>query len=400
MAKEINNNRIKLTYTETSQLEQFKSSQKKSRKIKRPAVPIAAAALCMVFLYLFSIGFFVIPTVSKPDMTYFITKGTEKLRGLMAYIGGDSSAYSIATIVRYTVVVLAGAALSVAGAVFQGSFKNIIASPTSMGVQSGAMLGNALYLLLCTVPVSGVVVLRYDNEAYYNLNIFQQNLQQLFALAGSFAAIIIVVQITKALGKGRFTSGNILFGGLVFSSFTGSITSVIQNYFLFSDVDNSRINALRIYSMGTFDRVTTLVHLGIVAAVLVPAVAVMVIIAPKLNVLVMGEEEAASMGINVKRLKRGVIAAGTLMAAVVYAFCGSIGFMGFIVPQIARKLVGHDFRRLILMCIFTGGSIMLLVYNTALYMGLSVYLNIITSVIGCTMMAGSLIFGKGAKMYE
>ena len=103
------------------------------------------------------------------------------------------------------------------------------------------------------------------------------------------------------------------------------------------------------------------------------------------------------MGINVRTLKVIIVAVGTLMSSVIFAFCGSIGFVGFIVPQIARRIVGPDFKKLIPMTMALGGILMILVYDIALYMGFSAYLNMIVSIIGCIMMIGSFLKKEGSS---
>ncbi len=382
----------------TEELEEFKKERKKDKTpVKRGNAAIAAAFLILLLLWFGSLAFFVVPTVGKPDLAYFATECSKKFAAFISYLSGDTAAYSVSNIVRYTVIVISGAALASAGVVFQGSFKNIIASPTTMGVQSGASLGNALYLLLFTSVIEGTVIIEHDNEGYYKQNFFEQNMQQIFAMIGSFIAIIAVVFITYSLGKGRFSSANILFGGMIFSAFTGAVTNVIQYYFLFSDIDNTRLSALRVFSMGSFDRVLTVRHLAFMSAVLLPCLIALFLLSPKLNILVMGEDEARSMGVNVRVLKVVIVAIGTLMSSVIFAFCGSIGFVGFIVPQIARRIVGPDFKKLIPMTIALGGILMILVYDIALYMGFSAYLNMIVSVIGCIMMIGSFLKKEGSS---
>ncbi len=398
MAKITVGNNIKLNASGTSQLQEFKAVKQSGEKVSMKNMPIFIAAVILVLVYVYSLALFTLPTTSSPTLADIVGAATEKLGHFTAFLSGDSENYSSSNIIRYTVIVLAGASLASAGVLFQGSFKNIIASPTTMGVQSGATLGNSLYLLFFAMQIEGFVVLQYDNEAYQNMNFFQQNLQQVFAMIGSFIAIMIVIAITSALGKGHFTSANILFGGTVFSSLAGSITSIIQYYFLFTDPDNSRVTAMRVFTMGSFDRVLTVNHLFAISVFLVPSLIAIIFISAKLNILVLGEEEAMSMGLNVKLYRNLIIGIGTLMAATVFAFCGSIGFVGFIVPQICRRFVGPDFRRLIIMSMFVGGILMILVYDIALYIGFSAYLNMITSFIGCAMMVYSFLKGNGGRI--
>lgn len=398
MADEKNN--ISLNSAGSAQLTELKQANTAHRKYKKSNAAIVIVAVLLLISYIYSIALFVTLPEESKNLSYFILRTGEKFQEFLAIITGNSGISAFGNIIRYTIMILAGAALAVSGAVFQGSFKNIIASPSTMGVQSGATLGNTLFLLFCVTPAEGFVVIKNSSETIQNTSFLELNLQQFFAIAGSFVSIIIVIYITTALGKGRFTTANILFGGTIFSSFIGAITSVINYYFLYMDADNSRLNSMRTFTLGNFDRVVTFQHLIIMAILLLPSLIALIFISPKLNVLVMGEEEAMSMGVNVKLYRAVLIGTGTLMSAAVFAFCGQIGFIGFIVPQIARRLVGPDFKKLIVMCVFLGGFVMIWVYNIAYIIGMSTYLNVITTTVGCAMMAYSFIKGKGGKVYD
>lgn len=390
-------NHIVLRKPENSQISSLKNEIRTSKKYKKQNAVVVITFILLVVIYFFSVTSFVVPENTSFSLAGLLQAWKDKFHSFILFVGGEGS-YGTGTVVKYTIMMLAGAALASAGAVFQGSFKNIIASPATMGVQSGATLGNALYLLLFTSSVSsatGVVKIHNDVTETSKMSFAQLNTQQMFAMVGSFIAIVTVVAITSALGKGRFSTTNILFSGMIFSSFVGAITSLINNYFLFYDEDNSRAQSMQIFSMGNFDRVITVQQLAFIVVFLVPCLIVLIITSSKLNVLVMGEEEAATMGLNVRFYRNLLIAVGTLMSATVFAFCGQIGFMGFIVPQIARKLVGPDFKRLIVMTVGLGGLLMILVYNVAFALGLTTYLNIIISTIGCLMMIYSFFKGKG-----
>ncbi len=390
-------NHIVLRKPENSQISSLKNEIRTSKKYKKQNAVVVITFILLVIIYFFSVTSFVVPENTSFSLAGLLQAWKDKFHSFILFVGGEGS-YGTGTVVKYTIMMLAGAALASAGAVFQGSFKNIIASPATMGVQSGATLGNALYLLFFTSSVSsatGVVKIHNDVTETSKMSFAQLNTQQLFAMVGSFIAIVTVVAITSALGKGRFSTTNILFSGMIFSSFVGAITSLINNYFLFYDEDNSRAQSMQTFSMGNFDRVITVQQLAFIAAFLVPCLIVLIVTSSKLNVLVMGEEEAATMGLNVRFYRNLLIAVGTLMSATVFAFCGQIGFMGFIVPQIARKLVGPDFKRLIVMTVGLGGLLMILVYNVAFALGLTTYLNIIISTIGCLMMIYSFFKGKG-----
>ncbi len=396
-------NHIEIKKPEDSQLLSLKNEINSSKKYKSQNAIVVMTFILLLIIYFFSITSFVVPENTSFSLASLLQAWRDKFHSFILFVGGEGE-YGTGTVVKYTVMMLAGASLASAGTVFQGSFKNIIASPSTMGVQSGATLGNALYLLIFTTAASstgsGVVRIHDDVSKSSDMSFVQLNTQQVLAMIGSFIAIVTVIAITTALGKGNFSTTNILFSGMIFSSFVGAITSLINNYFLFYDIDNSRIQSMQAFSMGNFDRVITVQQLIFISAFLVPCLAVLVIVSSKLNILVMGEEEATTMGLNVKFYRNLLIAVGTLMSATVFAFCGQIGFMGFIVPQIARKLVGPDFKRLIVMTIGLGGLLMILVYNIAFALGLTTYLNIIISTIGCIMMIYSFLKGKGGVVSD
>lgn len=391
---------IMMRKPEDSQLSSLKNEVEKSKKYKKQNTAVVATFILMFMMYAFSITSFVVPENTSFSLAGLIQAWKDKFYSFLLFLNGQGD-YGSGTFVKYTVMLLAGGSLASAGAVFQGNFKNIIASPTTMGVQSGASLGNALYLLFFVSSASstnGFIKIHNEAAETVKMSFLQLNMQQLFSMVGSFIAIVVVVSITSALGKGKFSTSNILFSGMIFSSFVGAITSLINNYFLFYDVDNSRAQSMQTFSIGNFDRVATIQQLIFIAAFLVPCLFILVITSSKLNILVMGEEEASTMGLNVNFYRNLLVAVGTLMSATVFAFCGQIGFMGFIVPQIARRLVGPDFKRLIVMTIALGGLLMILVYNIAFALGLTTYLNIIISTIGCIMMIYSFFKGKGGTI--
>lgn len=397
-AKRTNQNNIELRPSADTQLNDLRREQQKHRAVQNSNIAILIAFVLLVLLYLFSIGLFVVPAQSGGTLAGLLMLMREKFDSFLLWVQGKGGGFN-SNFVRYTIIVLSGAALASAGCVFQGSFRNIIASPSTMGVQAGASLGNAIYTLLFVDVVTETIVMQSGNGDVNSLSLLVLNRQQLCAVLGALVSVWIVTGIASLLGKGTFSGGNILFAGIVFSSFVGAINTIIEYYFMYYDPDDSRWQSLRVFSMGNFDRVMSIEHLGLMSVVLVPCLVLLLFISPKLNVIVMGEDEAATMGVNVRLYRTLLITVGTLMASVVYAFCGAIGFVGFIVPQICRRFTGPDFRKLLPMCMIVGGILLILVYNIALVFGFSLYMNMVTSVIGCAMMIYALFTGKGGRSY-
>ncbi|MBQ6526220.1 MAG: iron ABC transporter permease [Clostridia bacterium] len=397
-AKRQNNDNIKLRPSESSQLGDLRREQERHQKVRSGNLAILIAFLILLVLYLFSLTMFVVPAQSSGTLAGLLMLMREKFDSFLLWVQGSGGGFN-ANFVRYTIIVLSGAALASAGCVFQGSFRNIIASPSTMGVQAGASLGNALYTFFFVDVITETIIIKNDQGFTDSLSLWDLNKQPLCAILGALVSVGIVTWVASLLGKGTFSGGNILFSGIVFSSFVGAINTVIEYYFMYMDPDDSRWQALRVFSMGNFDKVMSFQHLGLMSAVLIPCLLILVLMSPKLNVIVMGEDEAATMGVNVRLYRTLLIVIGTLMAAVVYAFCGAIGFVGFICPQICRRFTGPDFRKLLPMCMFVGGILLILVYNIALIMGFSMYMNMVTSVIGCAMMIYALFTGRGGRQY-
>lgn len=397
-AKRPDENNITLQPSRDGQLGDLRREQEKHQAVRNGNMAIFIAGVVLLLLFLFSVTLFVVPANSGGTLAGYLMLVQEKFDSFLRWVQGKGGGFQT-SFIRYTIIVMSGAALAAAGCVFQGSFRNIIASPSTMGVQAGASLGNALYTLLFVTVVTETI--HADSTAAINgeLSLWQMNQQQFCAVIGALISVWIVTGIASLLGKGNFSGGNILFAGIVFSSFVGAINTIIEYYFMYFDPDDSRWQALRTFNMGNFDRVMSVQHLTLMSAVLVPCLLALIFVSPKLNVIVMGEEEAATMGVNVRVYRSLLISVGTLMAAVVYAFCGSIGFVGFIVPQICRRFTGPDFRKLIPMCMIVGGILLILVYNIALTFGFSLYMNMVTSVIGCGMMIYALFTGKGGRSY-
>lgn len=397
-AKRQNNENIKLRPSESSQLGDLRKEQERHQKVRSGNLAILIAFLILLVLYLFSLTMFVVPAQSSGTLAGLLMLMREKFDSFLLWVQGSGGGFN-ANFVRYTIILLSGAALASAGCVFQGSFRNIIASPSTMGVQAGASLGNALYTFFFVDVITETIIIKNDQGFTDSLSLWDLNKQPLCAILGALVSVGVVTWVASLLGKGTFSGGNILFSGIVFSSFVGAINTVIEYYFMYMDPDDSRWQALRVFSMGNFDKVMSFQHLGLMSAVLVPCLLILILMSPKLNVIVMGEDEAATMGVNVRLYRTLLIIIGTLMAAVVYAFCGAIGFVGFICPQICRRFTGPDFRKLLPMCMFVGGILLILVYNIALIMGFSMYMNMVTSVIGCAMMIYALFTGRGGRQY-
>jgi len=247
---------------------------------------------------------------------------------------------SIATIVldirlpRIILAGLAGAALAVAGATYQGLFRNPLADPYLIGVAQGASLGAVIgFLLPTTWNLSGIGII------------------PMFAFIGAIAATLVVYLISR-VGK-TLPVTTLILAGVALSALLGSIVS----YLIISS--GNRLHSIIFWMMGSFSG-SQWSEVLMVLPYIVVGIAVIVIFARLLNVMQLDEEQAQQLGVNVESLKLILLAAATLITAASVSFVGTIGFVGIIIPHAVRLIWGADHRFLLPLSILTGAIFMIL----------------------------------------
>ncbi|NMB00297.1 MAG: iron ABC transporter permease [Firmicutes bacterium] len=265
-----------------------------------------------------------------------------QLPGFKNLIGTSWSAAQEAIVLRVRLprVLLAlvvGGGLSVAGVLFQGSLRNPLADPYIIGVSSGASLGATVGLLFF-IP-QGIVGFGF---------------LPLFAFAGAMLATYVVSLLGQR--KGRLEPTSLLLAGVAIGAFLTAIVSLlmvlrIQNL---QDVYLWLMGSLSGRNWKHLVVATPYVFIGLILALW---------LAKDLNVYLLGEETAHSLGIDVQKLQRSVLIIGSLMAAACVAVSGVIGFVGLMVPHALRLVLGADHRRLTLHS-FWVGAVFLLVADT------------------------------------
>jgi iron complex transport system permease protein len=392
---------IEIHISSEDRLADYKKNVKSRRKFSRSNRALVFLGLGFLAIFFISAALFV--TVSKDHvyLSYILELARQKLANFFYFIiGRDAEGGIQFTTYRYLIVSLVGASLAAGGAVYQGAFRNVLASPTTLGVLSGGSLGNIIYVLFFVG--SGTLVLRFSDSVNLleSSTIFDRNTQQILVLAGCFGAVFLITGLSSVAGKGKVRSSYLILAGIIFSAIISSFTMLVQYYLLLRDPYDARVDIIRNLTMGSFDRAYGLEHLLIIAAFLVPGLLLLLLLSRRMNLLMLGEEEASSMGLNVRAFRRTVIAVNTVMTAVVIAYCGQIGFVGFIVPQAARRIVGPDFRRVLPASMLLGATLLLVVYDLALQTGLTAYMNLFTSTFGSVMMIAAFIKGQGRTAYE
>jgi iron complex transport system permease protein len=255
---------------------------------------------------------------------------------------------------RVALSCLVGGALSVAGACFQSVFRNPMASPNVLGASQGAAAGAAL-AILCSWPREGIIAA---------------------AFVGALAAVGLVLVAGAGIRGDRVL--RLILAGILVGSLFGAAVSFLK---LVADPDN-QLPEITYWMMGSFAKT----RLGDVLFVL-PALAIGA--APiwalrwRINLLTLSEDEARAIGVNSARVRVVVVAAATLLTAASVSVSGLIGWVGLVVPHIARRLVGSDCRRLVPTAAITGALFLLVVDDVSrTHLSTEIPIGILTAVIG------------------
>ncbi len=276
--------------------------------------------------------------------------------------GGSEEVQSIVLdirLVRAVVAVLAGIALSISGLQMQVLFRNPLAGPYVLGVSAGASFGVALFVL--GMPLFGIAL--------------SPTLQSLGTAGAAWIGSAVVLLLVVALSHRIKDIMVMLILGIMLSSGVGAVVEILQ-YFS----NEASLKSYVVWTMGSLGDVTSS-QLALLAPIVVAGLAMAVATIKPMNMLLVGERYAASMGLNISRTRTLVLASTTLLAGTVTAFCGPIGFVGIAVPHIARMLFRSADHRILLPATILSGVLMLLVGDiVAKYFALPI--NTITALMG------------------
>lgn len=242
-------------------------------------------------------------------------------------------------LIKALMAIFAGAALSVSGLQMQTLFRNPLAGPYVLGVSSGASLGVALFIL--GAPLMGMAGV----GAFSTLG-----------LAGAAwigaAAILAAVSAVSRRIKDIMV---ILILGMMIGSAVSAIVQILQYM-----SNEESLKSFVVWTMGSLGDVTTS-QLWLVAPAIIAGLAIAVALIKPMNLLMLGEPYARTMGLNIVRTRGLILLSTTLLAGTITAFCGPIGFIGLAMPHLSRILLRDaDHRKLMPAAALTGAVAMLL----------------------------------------
>lgn len=271
--------------------------------------------------------------------------------------------------------VLAGAALSVAGLQMQTMFRNPLADPFILGINSGASLGVALAVL--AIGTTGSILLA-GISTVGDLGL---------ALAASIGAGL-VLGLILLVGQRVKNPTTLLILGLMFGYAASAVTSLLIYFSL-----PERIQAYTIWSYGSFSGVTWN-QLRVMAPVIMAGLALTIFLPKPLNALLLGEEYARSMGVNTRWTRVFILISASILAGTVTAFCGPIGFIGVAVPHLCRNLLRSADHKLLLPAVGILGAALALIADAIAQLPGSQFvlpINVVTSLFGAPFVVWVII---------
>ncbi len=327
--------------------------------MKRPMIiPLLLAVLVLTTLISLSLGRY---PVTLSDMSRFLL-----LNSFDSASATDSRHYDILRNIlfdirlpRIAAAILTGAALSVSGATFQSMFLNPLVSPGLLGVLAGASFGAAMGMILA--------------KSWFMV--------QLGAFSFGLIAVLVAVGISAFNRVNRLLM--LILGGIISGALFTSLLSVVK--YLADPYE--QLPAIVYWLMGGLsgvDRITVLAACGPIAA----GIFILLVLSRYLNVLSMGDEEARSLGLNVTFLRLLFILVATVISALTVVMGGIIGWVGLLIPHIARMMVGPDNRILLPAAALIGATYLLIADNIArLVFSVEIPIGILTSLVGIPFFA-------------
>lgn len=255
---------------------------------------------------------------------------------------------------RILVSLIVGSGLATAGASFQALFSNPLATPDTLGCANGASFGAALGILL-GLNALGI---------------------QISALIFGILAVVLVFVFTRYRHANQIMM--IILGGMVVSSLFSALVSLIK----YVADPNDVLPVITFWLMGSFSN-STIRSLYTGVPMIVLGMMILYLMRYRMNALSLKEEEAASLGINVRQNRMIVIVASSLITASVVSMCGVVGWVGLLIPHISRMLFGNNHTKVIPGCIVFGALFMLIIDTIARCMyQAEIPVSILTAIIG------------------
>ena len=273
--------------------------------------------------------------------------------------GSYSSIILTVRIPRVLCVALTGSALSLAGAAMQGLLKNPLADGSTLGVSSGASLGAVIAIAFGisfpALPFAGTMVM---------------------AVLFAFGSLLLILGLAYRL-DGSLSTNTIILVGVIFSMFVSSVMNVIITF------SSEKIRSITFWTMGSLQS-STMTNAAVLFCALAAGSVILLSLCRELNAFAVGEENAGSIGVDIRKTKLTVLITVSVIIGVCVSIGGTIAFVGLVTPHMVRLLVGPNHKKLLPASMFAG-AVFLMLSDLAARMLLDpieLPIGVVTSIVG------------------
>ena len=282
--------------------------------------------------------------------------------------------------------IVAGAALGVAGAVMQSVLKNPMASPFTLGVSNSAAFGAALAIMLGGGTILGSMSTTYPQ-------ISNEVLVTVLAFAFSMISVSIIILLTKVMSASPETI--VLSGMAITSIFTAGLS--LMQYF----ADDNSLALIVYWQFGSLDKLSWS-DTGIIAGVFFAAMLFFIYKTWDYNSMEAGDDVARGLGVDIERTRLLGLVVSAILTAVTVSFTGIIGFIGLVAPHIVKKIVGNNFRYVLIGSVLIGALVLLVsnivaTYGFPMIINTSIPVGIVTSALGGPLFLAILLSTQRRK---
>ncbi|MDR3283424.1 MAG: iron ABC transporter permease [Candidatus Methanoplasma sp.] len=295
--------------------------------------------------------------------TYWIAPA-DVFASYVSYFNGEGRTITEIVVInlrtpRVILALMVGMGLAAAGATSQSAFSNPLASPDVIGVSSGAAFGAALGILL------------FNHEAA----------TQILAVTFGLAAIAIVFTLCKSSRSDSMLM--IVLSGIIVAGLFSALVSLIK----YVSDPMSKLPEITYWLMGTMSG-ASYSRIVVALPMFIAGMAMIYVMKWRLNILTLSDEEVMALGHNPKVVRWTAVFASTLVVAATVSLCGLVGWVGLVIPHVARLFVGTDNRHVIPMCMAVGGIFMLAMDTICRTVSVEeIPLSIMTAVVGAPLFA-------------
>lgn len=313
------------------------------------------AGLCGMMILSLRLGRY---PVSEGDIVRILFT-TPPLHALGRYTNASWVVIEIVRLPRILMVTLCGMGLALAGAAMQGVFRNPLVGPEIAGVSSGAACGAVLAIML-------------------SLSMAWQ-----VGLAFGFGMLALIIAFMLAKLTGRTSMLVLVLSGVIVGTFFGSMVGLME---ILAD-PATKLPSILYQMLGSFAG-ATYEKLAIVAGTLLMSGTLLLMLRWRINLLSLGEDDAAALGVNIDALRWGIIALVAMIVAAQVSVSGGVGWVGLIIPHLARMLVGPEHGKLLPASAFLGGIYLLAMDDIARSIGhMEIPIGLLTAVMGAPIFA-------------